>query len=74
MRLLPRMPPHMHHQHVLSLEGLLVPGAPHPSADEGLLAGVDVVRVDMLHQVVLGGELEFAVHLERKKILDVKLY
>ena len=43
MRFLPGVPPHVHHQHVLRLEGLLLPGAVVPLADERLLVGLNVV-------------------------------
>lgn len=72
MWFLPRMSSHMHHEHILSFEWLLIPGAPHPTADESLLAGVDVVCVDMLHQIVLGRELKLAVHLERVKDIELQ--
>lgn len=63
MRLLSSVSPHMHYQHVLSFEWFLVPGTADPAANERLLAGVNVVCVNVLDQVVLGRELELAVHL-----------
>lgn len=48
MRLLPRVTPHVDHQHVLSLEGLLLPRTLLPAAHELLLLTVDVVVVDVL--------------------------
>lgn len=71
MGLLPRMPSHMNHQHVLSFERFLIPGATDPAADKGLLGGMDVVCVDVLYQVVLSWELKFAIHLE--KVHGVKI-
>lgn len=65
MRFFPCVTSHVHNQHVLSLERFLVPGAAHPAAHEGFFAGVDVVRVYVLHQVVLRGELQLAFHLEQ---------
>lgn len=46
--LLSGVPAHVHHQHVLSLEGLLLPRAVLPAADELLLLPVDVIVVDVL--------------------------
>lgn len=66
MRFLPRMPPHMHDQHVLSFERLFIPGASHPAAYESLFTGVDVVRVDVLYQIILCGELQLAINLEKE--------
>ena len=43
MGLLPRVPPHVDHQHVLGLEGLLVSGAVLPLTNETLLVCMDVV-------------------------------
>lgn len=43
------MPPHMHDEHVLSLERFFVPRAADPATYEGLLTGVDVVGVDVLY-------------------------
>ena len=48
MRLLPRVPPHVDDEHVLRLEGLLLAAAISPLANERLLAGADVVIVQML--------------------------
>lgn len=48
VRLLTSMSPHMHHQHVLSFEGFLLPGAIEPSAHKLLLLTVDMVVIDML--------------------------
>ena len=48
VRFFPRVPPHVHNEHVLGLEGLLLPGAVVPLADEMLLVRPDVVRVDVL--------------------------
>lgn len=48
MRLLPRVAPHVDHQHVLRLEGLLLAGTFLPAAHELLLLAVDVVVVDVL--------------------------
>lgn len=46
--LLPGVPSHVHHQHVLSLEGLLFPCAVLPAADKLLLLPVNVIVVDVL--------------------------
>lgn len=48
MRLLPRVAPHVDHQHVLSLEGLLLARALLPATYKLLLLAVDVVVVDVL--------------------------
>lgn len=48
MRLLPRVAPHVDHQHVLRLEGLLLAGTFLPAAHELLLLAMDVVVVDVL--------------------------
>lgn len=48
VRLLARVPAHVHHQHVLRLEGLLLPRAGLPAAHELLLLPVDVLIVDVL--------------------------
>lgn len=48
MGLLARVPAHVHHQHVLRLEGLLLPRAGLPAAHELLLLPVDVFVVDVL--------------------------
>ena len=50
MRLLPGVPAHVDHQHVLGLEGLLLPGALVPPAHKLLLLPVDVVVVDVLER------------------------
>lgn len=43
-----RVPSHVHHQHILSLEGLLLSCAVLPAADKLLLLPVDVIVVDVL--------------------------
>lgn len=48
MRLLPRVASHVDHQHVLSLEGLLLARALLPATHKLLLLAVDVVVVDVL--------------------------
>jgi hypothetical protein len=48
VRLLPRVSAHVHDEHVLGLERLLLARAVDPSTHEGLFAGVDVVIVDVL--------------------------
>lgn len=53
MRLLPRVTPHVNHQHVLSLEGPLLPGTRSPVTHKLLLLPMDVLIVD-----VLGGQRE----------------
>lgn len=50
MGLLPRVSPHMDHQHVLCLEGLLLSRAFLPPAHKLLLLSVDVVIVDVLQK------------------------
>ena len=51
--LLPRVPPHVDQQHVLSLERLPLANTPLPVADKLLLAvSVDVVRVDVGDQAI----------------------
>lgn len=52
VRLLTRVPAHVDNQHVLRLEGLLLPRAGLPAAHKLLLLPVNVLIVDML----LGGE------------------
>lgn len=61
VRFLPRMPAHVHHQHVLRLERLLLAAALLPPAHERLLVRMDVIVVDVLHQLVLRGELDAAL-------------
>lgn len=51
--LLPRVSSHVHDQHILSLEGLLLTRAVLPTTHERLLVGVDVVVVQMLDKVIL---------------------
>lgn len=46
--LLTRVPAHVDNQHVLGLEGLLLPGAGLPAAHKLLLLPMDVLIVDML--------------------------
>lgn len=48
MRFLPCVSPHVHHQHVLSLEGLLLTRTLIPATHKLLLLTVDVVIVDVL--------------------------
>lgn len=48
--LLSSVSPHMDHQHVLSLEGLLFPRALIPATHKFLLLPMDVVIVDMLQR------------------------
>lgn len=48
VRLLPRVSPHVHHQHVLGFEGLLLSRAIQPPAHEFLLLAVNMVVVYML--------------------------
>ena len=48
MRLLPSVPAHVHHQHVLGLEGPLLAGAIVPVAHKLLLLAVDVLVVYVL--------------------------
>lgn len=50
MRLLPCVTPHVDHQHVLSLEGLLLARTLLPAAHKLLLLTVDVVVVDVLRR------------------------
>ena len=61
MRLLARVPPHVNDEHVLGFERFFVAGTFLPAADEAFLVGVDVVVVDVLDQIVLGGEIFVAV-------------
>jgi hypothetical protein len=44
----PSVAPHVHHQHILGLEGLLLPGTIFPLAHERLLAITNMVIVEML--------------------------
>lgn len=60
MRFLAGVSTHMNHQHVLRLERFLLTAAILPSADERLLVGMDVIVVDVLHQLILCGKLEAA--------------
>lgn len=46
--LLSSVPSHVHHQHVLSFEGLLLPRAVLPAADKLLLLPMDMIIVDVL--------------------------
>ena len=48
VRLLPRVSPHVHHQHVLGFEGLLLSRAIQPSAHEFLLLTMNMVIIYML--------------------------
>lgn len=48
--LLARVSAHMHHQHVLGLEGPQLPGATSPVAHELLPLPVDVLTVDVLER------------------------
>jgi hypothetical protein len=48
MWLFSRVPPHVDDEHVLRLEGLLLPAAVLPLADERLLVQADVVVVQVL--------------------------
>ena len=57
MRLLPGVSPHVHDQHVLRLEGLPATRAPLPRADKGLLAGTNVVTVQVANQPLLGAQI-----------------
>lgn len=57
----PRMPAHMHHQHVLRLERLLCPRAAVPPTDKRLLIRMYVIVVDVLYEIILGGEFYSAV-------------
>ena len=50
------VPSHVHDEHVLGLEWLFLPRALLPAADEALLVGVNVIIVDVLHEIVLQGE------------------
>ena len=50
MRLLPCVTPHVDHQHVLRLEGLLLPRTLLPATHKLLLLTVDVVVVDVLRR------------------------
>ena len=50
VRLLPGVSAHVDHQHVLGLEGLLLPGTLVPAAHKLLLLPVDVVVVDVLER------------------------
>ncbi len=57
MRLLPGVPPHVHDQHVLRLERLPSARAPLPRADKGLLAGADVVAIQVANKPLLGAQI-----------------
>lgn len=48
VRFLPCVAPHVHHQHVLSLERFLLPTAFLPATDEHLLVGLYVIYIYML--------------------------
>lgn len=63
MWLLPRVPPHVDHQHILGLEGLLLAGTLLPAAHKLLLLAVDVVVVDVLK----GGRNRFTSGFANKK-------
>ncbi len=62
MWLFTRVPPHVHDQHVLGLEGFLLARTVLPLAHEGLLAGADVILVQMLDQLFLRAEVAVAAH------------
>lgn len=47
------VPPHVHHQHVLSFEGFLVPRTVFPAANETFLVHVNVIVVYVFDQIVL---------------------
>lgn len=74
MRFLPSMPSHMDHQHVLSFKRFLVSGTADPAANEGFLGRVDVVCVDVLYQVILGGVLELTINLEEHMSIGKIVY
>lgn len=61
MRFLARMSTHVNDQHVLSFEWFLFAGAFLPATDETLFVGVNVVVVDVFHQIVLCGEFFVAI-------------
>lgn len=50
MWLLARVSAHVHHQHVLGLEGPQLPGATSPMAHEFLPLPVDMLTVDVLRR------------------------
>ena len=52
MRLLSCVSSHVHHQHVLRLEGLLLARAILPATHERLLIGVDVVVIEVLRKKI----------------------
>jgi hypothetical protein len=60
MRFFTGMPSHMNHQHILSLEGLLLSRAFLPSTNEDLLVGMNVIGIDVLDEFFLGAELKGA--------------
>ena len=53
MRLFSCVPSHVNDQHVLRLEGLLLPGAALPLTHEGLLVAADVLVVQVLQHSYL---------------------
>jgi hypothetical protein len=74
VRLLPRVPPHVHDEHVLRLERLLLPRAPDPRAYERLLVGPDVVGVQVLDQLILGAHLPVAANPVAVRFLKVGFF
>ena len=48
MRFFSRVPPHVHHEHVLGFEGFLLPRAVFPLADERLLVRPDMIVIEVL--------------------------
>lgn len=53
VRLFSGVSSHMHDQHVLSFKWLFFPRAFFPTADEAFLICVDMIVIDMFHQIIL---------------------
>ena len=67
--LLARVSAHVHHQHVLRLEGLLLPCAGLPATHELLLLPVDVLVVDMLPGRSPRGRVSPSTHPSRPHLV-----
>lgn len=65
VRFLPSVPPHVNHQHILSLEWLLLTTTLAPATHKRLLIGLDMVLVYMLEE-------QKAMYLLFTYLLDLK--
>lgn len=69
MRFLPRVAPHVHHQHVLSLERFLLPTAFLPATDEHLLVGLYVIYIYMLQWKI--NSIQSKVNSQNKHLMKL---